>query len=170
MRLTVASDDRLGRLQGDPDLAEDVGGERGGHAEHAEQDVLVAEQLPPSAWPSACASAIFARGATPRQPARVCSSAPGPNVASRRSWTASKSIPSVARAVGIDPGRAGGDTRPERLLDRLRADAKLLQRQVRRSEGSEIAVYRFRDGEIAQVWFYCDGYEPEAFSAVFRYD
>jgi hypothetical protein len=78
--------------------------------------------------------------------------------------------PQCGQGIGIDPGRTGSDTRPERLLDRLRADAKLLQRQGRRSEGSEIAVYRFRDGEIAQVWFYCDGYEPEAFSAVFRYD
>jgi hypothetical protein len=44
--LTVASDDCLGGLQGDADLAEDVGGERVGNAEHAEQDVLVGERLP----------------------------------------------------------------------------------------------------------------------------
>jgi ketosteroid isomerase-like protein len=36
--------------------------------------------------------------------------------------------------------------------------------------GSEIAVYRFEDGKIAQVWFYVDGYESEAFSAVFAFD
>jgi ketosteroid isomerase-like protein len=38
------------------------------------------------------------------------------------------------------------------------------------SEGNEIAVYRFANGKIAQVWFYVDGYEPEAFSSVFRFD
>jgi hypothetical protein len=32
------------------------------------------------------------------------------------------------------------------------------------------AVYRFRDGKIAQVWFHDDGYDPEAFSAVFRFE
>jgi uncharacterized protein len=63
---------------------------------------------------------------------------------------------------------------PEAFLNSVEHSAVLVrwsaERQGRRSEGSEIAVYRFRDGEIAQVWFYCDGYEPEAFSAVFRYD
>jgi uncharacterized protein len=44
------------------------------------------------------------------------------------------------------------------------------ERDGRRSAGTEIAVYRFRDGKIDQVWFYVDGYEPEAFSAVFRVD
>jgi ketosteroid isomerase-like protein len=44
------------------------------------------------------------------------------------------------------------------------------ERQGRRSEGNEIAVYRFRDGRIAEVWFYVDGHEPEAFSAVFAFD
>src|SRR6266545_2686358 len=44
--LTVASDDRRGRVQGDADLAEYVAGERVGDAEHAEQDVLVAKRLP----------------------------------------------------------------------------------------------------------------------------
>lgn len=39
-----------------------------------------------------------------------------------------------------------------------------------RSEGNEIAVYRFRDGKIAEVWFHMDGFDPEAFSAVFGYD
>jgi ketosteroid isomerase-like protein len=44
------------------------------------------------------------------------------------------------------------------------------EREGRRSEANEIAVYRFRGDKIAQVWFYVDGYEPEAFSAVFRFD
>jgi hypothetical protein len=44
------------------------------------------------------------------------------------------------------------------------------EREGMRSEGNEIAVYRFSDGKIAQVWFYVDGYDPEAFSAVFAFD
>jgi ketosteroid isomerase-like protein len=44
------------------------------------------------------------------------------------------------------------------------------ERDGSRSAGTEIAVYHFRDGKIDQVWFYVDGYEPEAFSAVFRVD
>ena len=63
---------------------------------------------------------------------------------------------------------------PEAFLNSVEHSAVLVPRstgrQGRRSEGVEIAVYRFCDGRIAQVWFYCDGYEPEAFSAVFRYD
>ena len=37
-------------------------------------------------------------------------------------------------------------------------------RDGRRVEGNDIAVYRFRDGKIAQVWFYDDGYDEDAFS------
>jgi ketosteroid isomerase-like protein len=44
------------------------------------------------------------------------------------------------------------------------------EREGQRSEGNEIAVYGFRDGKIAEVWFYVDGYEPEAFTAVFAFD
>jgi uncharacterized protein len=44
------------------------------------------------------------------------------------------------------------------------------ERHGRRSEGHEIAVYRFRNGEIAQVWFYNEPSEPEAFSAVFAFN
>ena len=44
------------------------------------------------------------------------------------------------------------------------------ERQGRRSEGHEIAVYRLRDGMIAQVWFYNEPSESEAFSAVFAFD
>jgi uncharacterized protein len=44
------------------------------------------------------------------------------------------------------------------------------ERHGRRAEGTEIAVYRFQGGEIAEVWFHPDGYEREALSAVFGYD
>jgi ketosteroid isomerase-like protein len=44
------------------------------------------------------------------------------------------------------------------------------ERGGRRSEGNEIAVYRFRDGTIAEAWFHPDGYEQESLSAVFGYD
>jgi hypothetical protein len=43
------------------------------------------------------------------------------------------------------------------------------ERGGRRSEGNEIAIYRFSDGKIAEVWFHVDGYEPESFSAVFAF-
>ncbi len=39
-----------------------------------------------------------------------------------------------------------------------------------RVEGNDIAVYRFRGGKIAQVWFYDDGYDQETFASVFRFD
>jgi ketosteroid isomerase-like protein len=62
---------------------------------------------------------------------------------------------------------------PEAFLNSVEHSAVLVrwwaEREGRRSEGNEIAVYRFRDNKIAEVWFYPDGYEPEAFSAVFRY-
>jgi hypothetical protein len=44
--LITARDDRLGRVLGEAQLAEDVGGERVGNGEHAEQDALVPERLP----------------------------------------------------------------------------------------------------------------------------
>jgi ketosteroid isomerase-like protein len=44
------------------------------------------------------------------------------------------------------------------------------ERDGQRSEGNEIAVYRFRGDEIAEVWFYVDGYEPRSFSSVFAFD
>jgi ketosteroid isomerase-like protein len=43
------------------------------------------------------------------------------------------------------------------------------ERDGTRAEGQEIAVYRFREGAIAEVWFHPDGYDPEALSAVFGY-
>ncbi|HSE80502.1 MAG TPA: nuclear transport factor 2 family protein [Gaiellaceae bacterium] len=43
------------------------------------------------------------------------------------------------------------------------------ERRGRRSEGREIAVYRIQDGKIAEVWFYNEPSDPEAFSAVFAF-
>ena len=44
------------------------------------------------------------------------------------------------------------------------------ERDGRRSEGKELAVYRLDDGKIAQVWFYNEPSDPEAFSAVFAFE
>lgn len=63
---------------------------------------------------------------------------------------------------------------PEAFLNLAEHSAVLVrwwaERQGRRSDGYEIAVYRFRAGRIAQVWFYNEPSEAEAFSAVFAYD
>jgi ketosteroid isomerase-like protein len=63
---------------------------------------------------------------------------------------------------------------PQAFLNSVEHSAVLVrwwaEREGRRSEGSEIAVYRFRDDKIAQVWFYVDGYEPDAFSVVFAFE
>jgi hypothetical protein len=63
---------------------------------------------------------------------------------------------------------------PEAFLNLEEHSAVLVrwwaERQGMRSEGHEIAVYRFRGGEIAQVWFYNEPTEPEAFSAVFAFN
>jgi uncharacterized protein len=44
------------------------------------------------------------------------------------------------------------------------------ERHGQRSDGSEIAVYRLHDGKIAQVWFYNEPADQEAFSAVFAFE
>jgi uncharacterized protein len=44
------------------------------------------------------------------------------------------------------------------------------ERQGKRSNGHEIAVYRLRDGKIAQAWFYNEPSDAGAFSAVFAFD
>ena len=63
---------------------------------------------------------------------------------------------------------------PEAFLNAVEHSAVLVrwwaERGGKRSEGNEIAVYRFRAGEIAEVWFHPDGYEQEALSAVFGYE
>jgi ketosteroid isomerase-like protein len=36
-------------------------------------------------------------------------------------------------------------------------------------EGNDLAVYRIADGQIAEAWFFPDGYEPQALSRVFSF-
>ena len=64
----------------------------------------------PVAWSSAWASASLSLGAMPRQALRVCSSAPGPNVCSRRSRTASKSILDAEGAPAFENLHVAGAT------------------------------------------------------------
>jgi ketosteroid isomerase-like protein len=62
---------------------------------------------------------------------------------------------------------------PEAFLNSAEHSAVLVrwwaEREGARSEGNEIAVYRFRDGEIAEVWFFPDGYDPGALRDVFSF-
>lgn len=62
---------------------------------------------------------------------------------------------------------------PEAFVNSVEHSAALIrwwaERGGRRSE-NEIAVYRFRDDKIAEVWFHVDGHEPEAVSAVFAFE
>jgi ketosteroid isomerase-like protein len=62
---------------------------------------------------------------------------------------------------------------PQAFLNSAEHSAVLVrwwaERDGVRSEGNEIAVYRFAADRIADVWFYVDGYEPNAFSAVFSF-
>jgi hypothetical protein len=124
--LIAARDDRLGRVLGDASLPRIWAASESGTVSMPSR-MRSSPSGCPSAWSSARVSACFVRGVTPRQPLRVCLSASGPNFSSRRSRTASKSIPSVASASGSILGRPGGDTRAERLLDGIRADAELPQ-------------------------------------------
>jgi ketosteroid isomerase-like protein len=63
---------------------------------------------------------------------------------------------------------------PEAFLNLEKHSAVLVrwwaERAGRRSDGHEIAVYRLRDAKIAEVWFYNEPSEPEAFSMVFAFD
>jgi len=43
------------------------------------------------------------------------------------------------------------------------------ERAGRRSDGHEIAVYRFEDGKVAEVWFYNEPSDQDALSAVFAF-
>ena len=62
---------------------------------------------------------------------------------------------------------------PEGFLNLQEHSAVLVrwwaEREGRRSDGYEIAVYRLSDGKIAEVWFYNEPSDAEAFSAVFAY-
>jgi uncharacterized protein len=44
------------------------------------------------------------------------------------------------------------------------------ERAGKRSDGREIAVYRFSGDRISQVWFYNEPSAPDEFSAVFAFD
>jgi uncharacterized protein len=44
------------------------------------------------------------------------------------------------------------------------------ERQGRKSDGHELAIYRFTDGKIAEVWFYNEPADADSFSAVFAFD
>jgi ketosteroid isomerase-like protein len=44
------------------------------------------------------------------------------------------------------------------------------ERGGRRSEGRELAIFRIEDEKIAEVWFYNEPADPEAFSAVFAFE
>jgi ketosteroid isomerase-like protein len=63
---------------------------------------------------------------------------------------------------------------PEAFLNSAQHSAVLVrwwaERDGRRSDGNEIAVYRLHDRRIAEAWFHPDGYDAEALSAVFTYD
>jgi ketosteroid isomerase-like protein len=41
------------------------------------------------------------------------------------------------------------------------------ERDGTRVDGYDLAVYRIADGEIAEAWFFPDGFDPEALTAVF---
>ena len=115
----------------------------------------------------------------------------------RRDWAAVRSL--LADEVGYhEPGEEdhsgdhrGGDEvvalleklvavsegtfqlEPEAFLNLREHSAVLVrwwaEREGRRSDGCEIAVYRLSDGKIAEVWFYNEPSDPVAFSAVFAF-
>ena len=66
------------------------------------------------------------------------------------------------------------ELRPEGVLCAAEHAAALIRwsaaRGSRTVEGNEIAVFRFADGMIAEVWFWPDGFDPEALTAVFAYN
>ncbi|HET9242648.1 MAG TPA: nuclear transport factor 2 family protein [Gaiella sp.] len=63
---------------------------------------------------------------------------------------------------------------PEAFLHLDRHSAAVVrwsaERGGRRSAGREIGVYRFEDGRIAEVWFFNEVADPDAFSAVFAFE
>jgi uncharacterized protein len=42
-------------------------------------------------------------------------------------------------------------------------------REGRRSDGSDLAVFRIADGKIAEAWFFPDGFDLQALSEVFSF-
>jgi ketosteroid isomerase-like protein len=63
---------------------------------------------------------------------------------------------------------------PEAFLNSVDHSAVLVrwwaERSGRRSQGNEIAVYRFGNGKVTEAWFHPDGYEKDSLTAVFAYD
>jgi uncharacterized protein len=57
-------------------------------------------------------------------------------------------------------------TTDDHLAAKIRWSA---ERDGRRVDGAELAVYRFDAGKIAEVWFHPDGYDPAALRIVFSY-
>jgi uncharacterized protein len=53
--------------------------------------------------------------------------------------------------------------------DHLAVKIRSARRGDRQVDGKEVAVYRFRDDRIAEVWFHPDGYDPAALRDVFSY-
>jgi len=63
---------------------------------------------------------------------------------------------------------------PEAFVNAVAHSAALVrwsaERDGKRTAGSEIAVFRFRDDQIAEVWFYVDADDETAVSSVFAFD
>ena len=77
----------------------------------------------------------------------------------------------LAKLVAVSEGTF--QLEPEAFLNMQQHSAVLVrwwgERQGRRSDGYEIGVYRISDGKIAEVWFYNEPSDAEAFSAVFAF-
>lgn len=77
----------------------------------------------------------------------------------------------LAKLVTVSEGTF--QLEPEAFLNMQQHSAVLVrwwaEREGRRSDGYEIGVYRFSDGKIAEVWFYNEPSDAEAFSAVFAF-
>jgi ketosteroid isomerase-like protein len=43
------------------------------------------------------------------------------------------------------------------------------ERNGRQVEGNDLAVFRIKGGQIAEAWFFPDGYDPEALAEVFSF-
>jgi ketosteroid isomerase-like protein len=44
------------------------------------------------------------------------------------------------------------------------------ERTGTRVDGYDLAVYRIAEGKIAEAWFFPDGFDPEALTAVFAFE
>jgi len=77
----------------------------------------------------------------------------------------------LAKLVGVTEGTFQLD--PDGFLNLDHHSATVVnwsaERGGRRSEGRELAIFRIEDEKIAEVWFYNEPADPEAFSAVFAF-